>query len=344
MTLSRRLALAFLAIGGLAAPATAQTVEEFYAGNAVRMLIGYSPGGGYDTYARVIARYMGKHIPGNPDVIVENMPGAGSLTLTNYIANVAPTDGTVIGAVSRGVPVEPILGQEPVQYDARELTWIGSATDEASVCAAWHTSGIENWEEWMASGEPFIVGGTGATSDVEVFTRMLIQLFDANLQLISGYPGGGEMALAMEQGEIDGRCGWSWSSIVSTQGDWLENGEINILLQLASQSVPGLEDVPLVTDFAETDQQRQVLGLVLSRLQIARPFVAPPGMPEDRADALQQAFMDTLNDPELIAEVERLELEVNPMHGDDVAALIDEIYQTPETVIEMTRQLLAVSE
>jgi tripartite-type tricarboxylate transporter receptor subunit TctC len=131
---------------------------------------------------------------------------------------------------------------------------------------------------------------------------------------------------------------------VSTQGDWLENGEINILLQLASQSVPGLEDVPLVTDFAETDQQRQVLGLVLSRLQIARPFVAPPGMPEDRADALQQAFMDTLNDPELIAEVERLELEVNPMHGDDVAALIDEIYQTPETVIEMTRQLLAVSE
>lgn len=344
MTFPRLLTAFALSVLGLAAPAAAQTPEEFYAGKDVRMLIGYSPGGGYDTYARLIARHIGKHIPGNPEVIVENMPGAGSLTLTNYLANIAPADGTVFGAVSRGVPVEPILGQEPVQYDARELTWIGSATDEVSVCAAWADSGITSWSAFMESGEPFVVGGTGATSDVEVFTRMLIQLFGAKLDMVSGYPGGGELALAMEQGEIDGRCGWSWSSIVSTQGSWLENGQINVVLQLTAESVEGLEDVPLVYDFAETDEQRQVLDLVLSRLEIARPYVAPPGMPEDRADALQLAFMDTMSDPEFLAEAKSLELEINPTSGDDMAALIAKIYATPDAVIENTRQILAVQE
>lgn len=330
-----------LVIGG-AAMAPAQDVEEFFAGQTVRLLIGYSAGGGYDSYARLMARHIGKHIPGNPDVVAENMPGAGSLTLTNYLANAAPRDGTAFGAVSRGVPVEPLFGDGTAQFDAQALTWIGSMTDEVSVCTAWADSGIESWEQVTQGGDEFIVGGTGATSDVEVFTRMLIQLFDANLTLISGYPGAAEMALAMEQGEIEGRCGWSWSSVLATQSAWLESGRLNLLLQLATESAPGLEDVPLVTDYAESADQMQVLQLVLSRLQIARPFVAPPGLPEDRAQALQQAFWDAANDPDLLAEAEQMGLEMNPMHGADVTALIAEMYLTPDDVIERTRAILAV--
>ena len=336
------LALA-VAIG--ATPAAAQSVEDFYSGNTVRLLIGYSPGGGYDTYARLLARYVGEHIPGNPDVVVENMPGAGSITLTNYLANVAPNDGTVFGAVSRGIPVEPLLGEEPAEFDPRELTWIGSMTDEVSVCAAWADSGIESWQQVM-DGEEFVVGGTGATSDVEVFTRMLIQLFDANLNLISGYPGGAEMALAIEQGEIEGRCGWSWSSITSGNMDWVEDGQLNLLLQLSTEpgNHPALQDVPLVMDFAETDEQRQVLRLVLSRLQIARPYVAPPDLPDDRTEALRQAFMDAATDPELVAEAEQMGLELNSASGQEVEELIREIYATPEATIQRTKDVLAVQE
>lgn len=328
--------LAISAAGGLA-----QSVEEFYRANPVRLLIGYSPGGGFDLYGRMLARHLGKHIPGNPEVIVENMPGAGSISLANHLANVAPRDATVIGAVSAGLAVEPLLG-DIAQFDAQELTWIGSLTDEISVCAASRASGIENWDQVLSGEKSFTVGGSGAASDVEVFTRMLIALFDANLNLISGYPGTVEMSLAVEQGEIDGRCGWFWSSLTSAHSDWLASGELNVLVQLSPYSAPGLEDVPLITEYAESQEELQILQLVLSRMAMARPYVAPPDLPEDRAEALRQAFMDAANDPELVAEAEQFGFALNPMSGEALTEMIVEMYLTPPEVVERTREVIAI--
>jgi len=327
--------------GMLAMPASAQTVEEFYKNNPLRIIIGYSPGGGYDVYARLLARHISEHIPGNPEIITENLPGAGSVTLANQIANVLPSDGTVIGAVSRAIPVEPLLEINPTQYDARELNWIGSMTDEASVCVASAKSGIESWEQVVNGEKEIILGGTGAASDNEVFPRMQAELFGAKIRIISGYPGSSEVTLAMEQGEIDGMCG-SWSSFASTRADMLESGAIKVLVVLSTQPVPGLEKYPLVTEFAKTDDQKQVLNLILSRLVLARPYVAAPGVPEDRLAALRKAFMDAAKDPDLVAEAKKLELELNPVDGDTAEKLIEEVYTTPDAVVENTRKILTV--
>lgn len=328
-------------LAGSALPARAQTVEEFYSNNDLRIMIGYSPGGGYDTYARLLARYIGKYIPGNPNVVTENLPGAGSVTLANQVFNVLPSDGTVIGATSRAIPVEPLLGNTPTQYDAREFTWIGSMTDEASVCVASAASGISDWDSVVNGDQSIIMGGTGAASDNEAFLRMQQRLFDANIQIISGYAGSAEVNLAMEQGEVDGYCG-SWSSFVATRGDQIDNGEIIVLVVLSTVPAEGLEGYPLVTQFAENQDEIAVLNLVLSRLDIARPFLAAPGVPEDRAAALRGAFMQAINDPELIAEAEAQGLELNPMDGATVNELIEVMYDTPQSVLDATSEILAV--
>lgn len=323
--------VAALAFGfALAAPAAANPVEEFYRGKTVSVVIGYSVGGGYDAYARLVARHMGKHLPGRPNLVPQNMPGAGSLRAAQYLYSVAPKDGTVFGVVGRGIPMEPLFGR--ADFDSTKFTWLGSVTDEISVCAAWHSSPVKRWDELMT--RELVVGGNGSGSDPDVFALLLKNVFGAKIRLVTGYPGSNDIGLAMERGEVSGRCGWSWGSLKSRNGDWLKDKKINLLVQFALEKHPELPDVPLIMDYAKTEQQRQILKLIMARQITGRPFFGPPGIPDDRKQALRAAFDATMKDAEFLAEAEKAKMEVDPVSGAKVEALLVELYQTPRNVIE----------
>jgi tripartite-type tricarboxylate transporter receptor subunit TctC len=321
------------------APAQAQSVADFYRGKTIQMLIGYTAGGGYDLNARVLARHMGKHIPGNPNIVAQNMAGAGSLRLANFLYNVAPKDGTAIGMVGRGMAMEPLIGGSATQYDARRYTWLGSVSDQVSLCATWHTSKVKSWDDMLKTD--FTVGGEGSGSDPDMFATMIRSIFGVKVRLVSGYPGGNEINLAMERGEVDGRCGWSWSSIKITKPDWLKNKRINLALQMALHKNSELADVPLIMDLARTERERQILKLVLSRQEMGWPFTAPPGLPKERADALRAAFDATMKDTEYLAEAKQRRLDVNPMSGAAIDKLIGELYATPANVIALTKTAIS---
>ena len=319
----------------LSSPAHSQTVADFYRGKTIQLLIGYTAGGAYDLNARVLARHLGKHIPGSPNIVAQNMVGAGSLRLSNHLYNVAPKDGTAIGMIGRGLATEPLLGGSTAQYDARHFTWIGSVSDDVSLCVTWHTSKVKSWSDMLKTD--FTLGGEGPGSDPDMFATVIRKLFDVKGRLVIGYPGGNEINLAMERGEVDGRCGWSWSSIKSTKPDWLKNKRINLAVQMALRKNAELADVPFIMDFANSERDRQILTLVLSRQQMAWPFLAPPALPPDRVAALRVAFDGTMNDPEYLAEAKQRRLDVNPMSGAAIEKLIAEVYATPPDVIAATR-------
>jgi tripartite-type tricarboxylate transporter receptor subunit TctC len=319
--------------------AKADAVADFYHGRTVTLLVGYSVGGGYDNYARVLARHLGNHIPGNPSVLPQNMPGAGSLRALNYLYNAAPKDGSAIGTFGRGLVMEPLIGSSPTQFDARKLLWLGSGSDEISLCGTWHSSRIKSWNDMQTV--PFTVGGEGSGSDPDIFAAMMKNVFGVKLRIVSGYPGSAEVALAVERGEVDGRCGWSLSSLRQMRPDWLPTRQFKPIVQLNLTKSPELPDVPAITELATSETQRQILKLVLSRQSMARPFAAPPGLPADRAAALRQAFDRTMADPEFIAEARAAGLEVNPVSGVEIERLVGELYQTPPDVVAKAKAAVA---
>jgi tripartite-type tricarboxylate transporter receptor subunit TctC len=318
--------------------AGAQSPAEFYKGKNVDLYIGYSVGGGYDLYARMLAKHMGKHIPGNPTVVAKNMEGAGSLRLANWLYNVAPKDGTAFGTIGRGTGFDPLFGHKAAQFDATKFTWIGSANNEVSVCVAWHTSGITKFDDLFGSG--LIVGGTGPAADTDQFPKVVNGVLGTKMRVIAGYPGGNDVSLAMERGEVQGRCGWSWSSVRSTQQKWLDDKKIHVLVQLALEKHPELPDVPLIMDLAKSDEQRQVLKLIFARQVMGRPFLAPPTVPKDRAEALRKAFMDTMKNPDFVAETDKAQLEIVPVAGEDIQKLVAELYQTPRAIAQKAAELI----
>jgi len=336
----RRLVVAIGAmLAALVAPALADPVADFYDGRRITLVIGYSVSGGYDTYARVVAHHLGRHIPGNPTVLPQNMEGAGSLRAANYLYNAAAKDGSVIGMFSRGMAMEPLIGVSRTQFDARKFGWLGSGTDEVSTCVTWRDSAVKTWADALTT--PFTVGGEGSASDPDIFATVVRNVFGVKLRLVSGYPGSAEVALAIERREVDGRCGWSYSSLKQQRSDWITNHQVNILVQLALKKSPELPDVPLVTDFATTDRERQILRLVFSRQAMARPFVAPPGVPAERLAALRAAFEATMTDREFLAEAKQRGLEVNPVSGAEIDRLIDELYRTPTDTVAEVRAIIA---
>jgi len=332
------LTAATLLIVAAASSARAQSPAEFYKGKNVDLYIGYSAGGGYDLYARLLAKHMGKHIPGNPTIIPKNMEGAGSLRLANWIYNVAPKDGSAFGTIGRGTGFDPLLGHKGAQFDATKFTWIGSANNEVSVCVAWHTSGITKFEEMLS--RELIVGGTGPAADTDQFPKVVNGVLATKMRVIAGYPGGNDVGLAMERGEVQGRCGWSWSSVKSTQQRWIDDKKINVLVQLALQKHPDLPDVPLVTDLAKTDEQRQVLKIIFARQVMGRPFLAPPNVPKDRVEALRSAFMATMKDPEFMADADKAQIEIVPVSGEEIQKLVTELYQTPAAIAQKAAALI----
>jgi tripartite-type tricarboxylate transporter receptor subunit TctC len=325
----------------LAAPlAQAQSVEEFYRKTPVQLLIGFPVANAYDTYGRIVARHLGKHIPGNPSVVPINRPGAGSLTAANFLYHAAPKDGSTIAHFNRSIPLEPLMGNAAAKFDGRRFTWLGSVGNEVSVCVGWHTAAVKTWNDMLS--KEFVAGAAGLGADTGVFPTVLKNLFGAKIKIITGFPGGAEMSLAMERGEIDGRCGWSWSGVKSSKPEWISGKQINVLLQLGLQKSAELPDVPLIMDQAKSDDQRQILRLIFSRQEFAWPFAAPPGIPADRAQALRNAFDATLKDPEFLEDAKKTQIDVNPISASAVERLIGELYAAPEPVLAKLRSVLNV--
>jgi tripartite-type tricarboxylate transporter receptor subunit TctC len=326
-------------LAAAASAAGAQGAAAFYKGKSVDLYIGYSAGGAYDLYARMIARHIGKHIPGNPTVLPRNMEGAGSLRLANWLYNVAPKDGTALGTIGRGTGFDPLLGNKAAQFDAAKFTWIGSANNEVSVCVAWNGSGITRFEDLKT--RELVVGGTSSSADTDQFPKIVNGVLGTKMKVVTGYPGGNEVGLAMERGEVQGRCGWSWSSVKSTHQKWIDEKKFNILVQLALDKHPDLPHVPLVIDLAKSEEQQRILRLIFARQVMGRPFLAPPGVPPERTAALRKAFMDTMADKEFLADTEKAQLEITPVPGDRVEQLVKDIYATPKELADKAASLIA---
>lgn len=338
---AKKLASAVAVLAGVMAvtPAAAQTPEDFYKGKTIHFIIGYAPGSGYDLYARLLARHYGRHIPGNPTIISQNMPGAGSLAAANYLYEIAPKDGTHIGMTGRGTPMTPLLGGKGASFkDDKSFTWLGSMNNEISVCVAWHTAGVKTFSNAMDREMTTSATALGA-DDTTVFPAVLNAMIGTKFKWITGYTGGAAMNLAMERGEVEGRCGWSWSSVKSTQPDWLKDGKISILLQLSLEKHPELPNVPSVMDFAKTEEQKRVLELIFARQVMGRPVLAPPGLPADRVKALRAAFDATMKDPKFLAEAEKGNWEITPVSGEEIERLMARIYATPPAIVELAQKV-----
>ena len=328
-----------LAIGLSAGIGAAQAQTEFFKDKTVNLYVGYSPGGGYDVYARILARFMGSHIPGKPTVVVQNMPGAGSLRAANYIYNVAPKDGLAFGTVARGAAFDPLFGLPGTQFDAAKFNWIGSANDEVSVCVAWTaTATVKNVDDLMT--KELIVGGTGGSADTDQFPRVLNGVLGTKMKVIIGYPGGNDVNLAMERGEVQGRCGWSWSSVKSTQQKWLDEKKINVIVQLSMKKHEDLPNIPVVIDLAKTDEQRQILKLIFARQVMGRPFMAPPNVPAERVKALRDGFWAAMQDKELLEEADKAKLEITPVKGEEIQQLVIDAYKVSPDIAKKAGELL----
>jgi tripartite-type tricarboxylate transporter receptor subunit TctC len=310
--------------------ARAQSVEEFYRGKTINLLIGFSVGGGYDLYARHLARFMGKHIPGKPTIIPQNMAGAGSLRAASFLFSAAPKDGTAIGTFSRTTGINPLL-ESGATFDGTKFTWLGSVTNDVSTCVTWHTSAVKTWKDFLE--KPVTLGGQGPSSEPDIFANLYRNVFGAKVKLVAGYPGTNEITLAMERGEVEGLCGLSWSTLKTRHAQWMKEKKINIIVQAAFKKEPEMSDVPLIVDLTKDQEKLQILKLFLAAQEMARPFAAPPGIPEDRKAALIAAFNATMKDPEFLSEAAKLNIDVNPVDGKTIDKLLAELYATPKDVL-----------
>jgi tripartite-type tricarboxylate transporter receptor subunit TctC len=334
-----RIAALCLAAIAAAPPLAADEVTDFYKGKSGTLFVGYPPGGGYDVYARLIARYLTKHVPGNPQFVARNKPGAASLNLVSELYNVLPRDGTVIGMFARSVAMDRLLGRDGANFNPVELNWIGSANNEVSICAVWHAVGIRSIAEFMA--RPLIFAGNAPGSESDVFPHILNNLVGTKFKVVSGYPGVNDLSLAMERGEAEGRCGWTWSAAKAAKADWIRDKKIYIALQFATEKHPELPDVPLVTELARNDRERAALELILSQQAMGRPFAAPPNVPAERVAALRRAFAQAITDPDFMAEADKLKLEIALVDGQTLQTMVEHMFQAPKDVVEAARQAIS---
>jgi tripartite-type tricarboxylate transporter receptor subunit TctC len=315
----------------------ADDAAEFYSGRNLNLIAGFNVGGGADLYARIIARHLGKHLAGYPNVIVHNMPGAGSMAAANHIFNVSPRDGSEIGLFAGNIAVDPIIGGVPSQYDARKFNWIGAPASETSTCIAAKSSSFKTFNDVFARDMVTGAAGTGTLD----FPVALNSLLGTRFKLVKGYNGSSGLRLALERGEIDGFCGVGLTSLHSLG---LTDDRINILVQIAVKKNPELADVPLVMDYAKSEADRQVMRLIFGWLVMERPVAAPPGTPSSRVQALRIGFDDTMRDPQFAAEIDKAALAFAPMRGMDIAEFVDEVYRTPPDVAKKAAQILGRTE
>lgn len=322
----------------LTSAASAQTVEQFYKANPVTVLIASDVGGAYDVYTRTVTRYFSRHIPGQPTLVVRFMPGAGGLIAVNHLANVAPRDGATIGAIRAANPVEPILNPgKQIQFDPRELNWIGNVSSQHGTCFTWHTSAITSLDQ--AKDQEVAVAATSAVANVGTLPQILNALIGTRFKLVAGYSTGG-MRLALERGEVEGICGLSFATLLAAQGDWIKQKKINFLAQTGLEKNPALPDVPLVSEYAKDAADRMIFHLLDYREILGRPFVAPPGIPADRLAALRKAFDETMRDPAFLADADKLGMTVEPTDHRGMEKIIADAYAVPQEVVKKTFALM----
>src|SRR5882757_4376679 len=322
-------AAAMLALGTGAA--SADPIADFYKGKQINWILSAGAGGGYAAYALAFASHFSAHIPGNPRIVVQNMPGAGGIRAMIYLNSVAPKDGTTIGLVHSSVPFAPLYGTRGANFDPRQMQWIGSITS---------AFGITRWQDMLE--REFIVGGTGAGSQMETMPAMLKQLFGAKVRIVSGYKGGNDVYLAMERGEVHGRCGGLVSSIKSTRPDWFPEKKVAVPIQIALQRDPEFADTPALVEFAKDERTKQILELILSPMDMDRPILLPPGTPPDKVAAMRKAFHEAMNDPGFIAEARRASIDLDEVSGDRIADILKHAYTMPADIIKAANEAMSL--
>jgi len=315
-----------------------QTPAEFYRGKTVEIYIGTSVGGGYDAYARMLARHLGKYIAGNPTVVAKNMEGGGGMRLANFLYNAAPKDGTAFGTFNRGTGFDPLLGNRSAQFEATKFNWLGSTNNEVSVCVAWHAHGIATYQDVL--DRELVVGASGPAADTFQFPKIANAVLGTKFKIVTGYPGGNDIDLAMERGEVQGRCGWSWTSVKATHPTWLSQKKINILFQMGLDKHPDLPDIPLIMELARNEEERAIFKLIFGRQVMAWPFALPPGVPAGRVALLRKAFVEAMGDQGFLADAARGNFEIRPVSGEAIQRLVQDIYDTPPAIVQKTARLL----
>ena len=333
--------LALCIVAGACLPqAKADVVAEFYQGRTVTVVVGSNAAGGYDTFARAVARYMGKHIPGSPTLIVRNMPGAGGMTATNFLYNNADKDGSVIGLVQNNTPFEPLFGTKEARYDPVRFNWLGSPSAETAMVLLWHAAPVNSVAELKV--REVAVGVSGANSTPAFFTRLLNATLGTRMKPINGYPGQNDVLLAMERREIDGHPSAFFSSVRSTRPTWLRDKTAKAIVQYGAEKLAELPDVPFAPDLVGNDGDRLVMQAAFAPLALGRPLLMPPGVAAERVAALRRAFAATMADPDFLAEGERVGLGLNaPRSGEQIQEVVERAYQSPPRVIDRLRQLNA---
>jgi Tripartite tricarboxylate transporter family receptor len=335
---ARPAAAVLTAILCIAAPAAAQdNVADFYRGKQLRIVVGSAVGGAYDFYARAVARHIVPHIPGNPTIIVQNQPAAGGMVMTNQLYSQGPKDGTVIGAPLNGIPTAPML-QAGAQFDSTKLIWLGSINREAYVGFIWHTVPVSHIRE-MATKE-VLVGTTTVGATMGDFPLLLNDLLGYKFKVVRGYQGTPQINLAIERGEIQGNAGVGWASVKSLTQSWIDEKKIKVLVQYNVEPYAELPGVPLVASLARTDTERLAMRLLFARTEYARPYFLPPDVPAERVQALRRAFDATMKDPAFLADAAKLQLEVSPMSGEAMQALVGELAKTPPAIANRVRAAL----
>jgi tripartite-type tricarboxylate transporter receptor subunit TctC len=315
------------------APSQAQ---EFFRGKQLTIVVGFSAGGGYDVTARLYARHYGRHIPGNPNVIVQNMPGAGSAVAAASLANSPPQDGTRLGIIAGGAVIDPLLGGK-ARYDARTFHWIGGRSTEPSVCAIWHEMPVKTMQDAMT--REAVVGASGPGSRTMTYPKLLNELTGTKFKVVTGYPGSNEITLAMERREVDGQCGISWGTLKARQA-WLRDGKVHLLTQFALTRAPDMAKVPLAGEFARNERDRKAIEFLESDAVFAWPMFAPPGAPAERVQELRKAFEAMLKDPQFLADAAKQNMDIDLVPGTELQKLVNELYATPPDVIEIVKRAM----
>lgn len=334
-----RSALGFaLAMVLCAMPATAQAPQPFYKGKQITLLIASGAGGGYDAYARSLARHMGRHIPGNPAIVPKNMPGAGGLIAANTLYNSAAPDGLTFAALTNGAAMDPLFGETAARFDAQKFGWLGSIGKLENICVTWKgKSPITRIEQ--ARTKEVTVSATGATGNSAIMPKIVNQFLGTKFKVIGGYAEGAGQTLALERGEVDGICGLSYSTLKAARPDWFRDQKLNIILQIGLEKLKDLPNVPSAIDLVTDPDSKRVLELILIRQEMGRPFAMPPGTPADRVAIMRQAFNDTLKDPMFVAEAGKLQLEIDPLTGPQIEGLLKTAYSAPRPIVVRAAQL-----
>ncbi len=317
----------------------ADPIEDFYKGRVVTWVLSAGEGGGYSTYARVFAQALERNIPGNPKVVIQNMPGAGGIRASMHLYQIAPKDGAVIGLIHSSVPFAPLYGIKGANFDPRKFQWLGSMAVETAMCVSWRKSGVTEAKDLFEDNK-YIVGGTGAGSQMETLPALLNKLIGTKIRIVSGYKGGNDVYLAMERGEVTGRCGGLFSSINSTRPEWFTKDLVAVPIMISLKRSSRFPDVPAVTEFVKDEKTRKVLELSLAPQRMDRPLLAPPGVPADKVAALRAAFHKSMKDEAFVAEAAKQKLEIEEVHGDEVAAIINEAYNSPQEVVQAAKEAM----